>query len=327
MNNPTPVLKVDALSIGVHTGSGVLALTENVSFEVNGGEIFGLVGESGCGKSITAMAMLKLLPQPGGVVLNGRVLLNGDDILVLEESALCAIRGKRVSMIFQEPGSALDPLLTVEKQLMECFHYHPFKGDKVVRVQELMTQVGFSDSQRVLKSYPHELSGGMAQRVMIAMALMLKPDVIIADEPTTALDVTIQAQIMELLTSLQRELGVSILLITHNLGLIAQYAHRLAIMYAGRIVEQSTVAAFLKQPLHPYTRGLVNALPNLWDDNNKMEPIPGTVPQPADFASGCRFKERCPRAMPRCSERPQLRSQGHEQKVACFLYDGLKGDF
>ena len=227
-------------------------------------------------------------------------------------------------MIFQEPTAALNPLLTVERQLLECFDYHAFDGDKERRIRDLLHQVGFPDAHRILMAFPHELSGGMLQRVMIAMALIMQPDLIIADEPTTALDVTVQAQIMELLVEMKHDIDTSILLITHNLCLIAQYADRLAVMYAGRIVEESPIQTFLDNPLHPYTKGLLGALPKLNVGETEIIPIPGQVPQPRDYAQGCRFRDRCDVAFDRCVERPSLFDNGDDQRVACFLYD--KGD-
>jgi peptide/nickel transport system ATP-binding protein len=210
----------------------------------------------------------------------------------------------------------------VERQLMECFDYHDFEGNREKRVRELLNRVGFPDPERILASYPHEISGGMLQRVMIAMALIMKPDLIIADEPTTALDVTVQAQIMELLVEMQKEMGTSILLITHNLGLIAQYAGRLAVMYAGRIIEESDIHAFLNHPLHPYTKGLLAALPKPDVEQSSLVPIPGQVPQPADYEPGCRFRERCPRAFEPCGRKPELLEADENRRVACHLYDG-----
>ncbi len=316
-----PVLRVEDLSIGFTTEEGeTVAITDKVRFDLRAGEIYGLVGESGCGKTVTSLALLRLLPVPSGRVLSGSVRLKGEDILAMSPEELRSVRGRRMSMIFQEPSAAMNPLQTVEKQLLEGFEYHGFEGNRLKRILELLERVGIADPPRVLGAYPYELSGGMLQRVMIAMALLLKPDVIIADEPTTALDVTVQAQIMELLVELQKEEGAAILLITHNLGLIAQYADRLAVMYAGRIVEESTVDAFLDKPLHPYSNGLLNAIPDLTSDDPSLKPIPGQVPRPAEFPTGCRFRERCPRAFEPCGDRPELRFINSKQKTACFLY-------
>jgi len=319
--NREPLLEVKDLTVSFEADGEDVAITDMVSFRIYPGEIFGLVGESGCGKTVTALALLKLLPMPGGKVISGRVLLKGKEILSLSPEELRRIRGGDISMIFQEPAAALNPLLNVKRQLMECFEYHPFEGDKSQRVRELLQRVGFPDSQRILAAFPHELSGGMLQRIMIAMALIMKPDLIVADEPTTALDVTVQAQIMELLLEMKTEMETSILLITHNLSLIAQYADRLAVMYAGRIVEESDVSSFLDDALHPYTRGLLGALPKLTTEQLEIVPIPGQVPQPRDYEAGCRFRERCEAAFEPCVHKPELFVHGERQRVACFLYD------
>ena len=319
--NKKPLLEVEDLSICFETDEGIVEVTDGVAFEIFPGEIFGLAGESGCGKTVTALALLRLLPNPGTRITSGNVYLKGKDLLALSPDQLRFVRGKEISMVFQEPAAALNPLLTVENQLLECFSYHDFNGNKEERILELLHRVGFPDPHRILGAYPHELSGGMLQRVMIAMALIMQPGLIIADEPTTALDVTVQAQIMELLKEMEREMNTAILLITHNLGLIAQYADRLAIMYAGRIVEKSNLETFLKNPLHPYTKGLLNALPDLSTDKPELHPIPGQVPQPKDYTPGCRFKDRCEYAFERCKNKPDLFMQKEGQEVACFLYD------
>jgi peptide/nickel transport system ATP-binding protein len=315
-----PILKVENLSIGFQNEEGTIAITEGVSFEIQPKEIFGLVGESGCGKSVTCLSLLKLLPVPGGKILSGRVLFKGRDILALPPHELRKIRGKEIGMIFQEPSAALNPLLTVEQQLRECFRLHLSKEDPQKRILYLLERVGFSEPNRILRSYPHELSGGMLQRVMISMALMMNPSLLIADEPTTALDVTVQAQIMELLIDLQKEFSMAILMVTHNLNLIAQYADRLAVMYAGSIVEESKVESFVAKPLHPYSVGLLGALPDLSSDTGTVRSIPGHVPKPGKYLSGCRFRDRCPYAFEACSEKPKLFTH-HDARAACFLYD------
>ena len=314
------LLEVENLTVCFETEEDTVEVTDHVSFEILPGEIFGLVGESGCGKTVTALALLKLLPAPIAKITSGRVTLHGTNILTLSLEKIRHVRGKDISMIFQEPAAALNPLLNVKSQLMECFDYHDFDGNKERRVRDLLQRVGFPDPQRILASFPHELSGGMLQRVMIAMALIMRPDLIIADEPTTALDVTVQAQIMELVVEMQKELKTSILLITHNLNLIAQYANRLAVMYAGRIVEQSELDTFLKNPLHPYARGLLNALPDLNAEQPQLNSIPGQVPQPKDYEPGCRFRERCSHAFDQCIHKPDLVRVNESQEVACFLY-------
>jgi len=320
MNTGDIILKVENLSIGFESDGRTVAITDDVSFEVRAGEMFGLVGESGCGKTVTCLALLKLLPTPGGRVISGRILFQGRDILRMDPPSLQKIRGEKVGMIFQEPGAALNPLLTVQQQLQECFRYHPYNGDHRERMFYLLKRVGFADPQRTLNMYPHELSGGMRQRIMIAMALTLNPDLLIADEPTTAVDVTIQSQIMELLVGLQDEFRTAIILVTHNLNLIAQYAHQLAVMYAGRIVEHGAVPDFVRQPLHPYSVGLLAALPDLHSESRDLRAIPGQVPRPADYAPGCCFRERCPYAFEACIQRPGLLARG-DTRVACHLYD------
>lgn len=321
------LLKVQDLSIGFHDDEdGLVAITDRLNFELKPGEILGLVGESGCGKTVTALALLRLLPQPAGQIIQGSVEYRGRDILSMNTEEVRALRGNDLAMIFQEPSAAMNPLMTVEKQLLELFDYHEYQGDPDSRIQELLHRVGFPDPGRILKAYPHELSGGMLQRVMIALALLLKPDIIIADEPTTALDVTVQAQIMELLVELQREEKSSIILITHNLSLVAQYADRLAVMYAGRIVETGPVDDFLANPLHPYSKGLLGALPDfsrLNTGDRRLTPIDGSVPAPRDFPEGCRFAERCKQAFDACQQRPGFyasKSQP-EHQTACFLME------
>jgi oligopeptide/dipeptide ABC transporter ATP-binding protein len=318
LNSP-PVLAVENLSIGFTTGRGVVRVTDNVSFTINQGEVFGIVGESGCGKTITALSILRLLPKPAARVLSGAIAFNGKPVFSMTLPELRELRGKSISMIFQEPAAALNPLMRIRQQLFELFEYHNVDDAPETRVIEVLKRVGFREPGRILNAYPHELSGGMLQRVMIAMAVMLKPSLIIADEPTTALDVTVQAQIMELLCEMQRETGTSVLLITHNLGLIAHYANRVAVMYAGRIVECGDCGVFLDLPLHPYSRGLINALPDLKKETLSLEPIKGQVPQPEDYVDGCRFYDRCPQAFDACRATPSLApEQGRD--VACFLY-------
>lgn len=316
------LLEVNNLSLGFNTDDGYVEIIEDVTFSIKEEEIFGLVGESGCGKTVTSLAIMKLLPQPGAHIRSGEIILNGKDILKLEKKSLQDVRGREVSFIFQEPSAALNPLLTIGAQLYEIFDYHEFSGDRMKRILELLQRVGFADPERILKLYPHELSGGMLQRVMIAMSLLLKPSLIIADEPTTALDVTIQAQIMELLIELKEQEGASILLITHNLNLIAQYADRLGVMYAGRIVEESLSEPFFKNPKHPYSKGLLGALPNLESSAFNMKSIPGQVPQPKDYKLGCRFSERCNKAFDMCVNKPNFSFVEEDHMVACFLYEG-----
>ena len=311
-----PVLEVQNLSIGI----GSTGITENVSFSIEPGQIYGIVGESGCGKTITALSCLGMLPEPGGKLLQGRIFFKGEDIHSLKPERLRQIRGSEISMIFQEPTSALNPLLSIRKQLAELFEFHEFNGDPEERMDQVLRRVGFSDPERILSSYPHQLSGGMLQRVVIALALLLHPSLIIADEPTTALDVTVQAQIMELLVELQKEEGCAVLLITHNIGLIAQYADRVGVMYAGHMIEQRNVADFLRQPYHPYSQGLMSALPDV-DERKELHPIPGQVPSAGDFPEGCRYRPRCKQAFAPCSQTVPEFEPEPNQKVCCFLYE------
>jgi oligopeptide/dipeptide ABC transporter ATP-binding protein len=316
-----PLLQVEDLSIGFAGDQGVTAITDKVGFSIRPGETYGLVGESGCGKSVTCLSLLKLLPVPGGRVLSGRILFKGRDILKMDPEELRRLRGASIGMIFQEPGAALNPLWPIRRQLLEPFQYHDYQGDPVKRIRSLLDRVGIADPDRVLSAYPHQLSGGMLQRVMIAMALSLNPALLIADEPTTALDVTVQAQIMELIESLRSEFKTAVLMVTHNLNLVAQYADRVGVMYAGRLVEESPVGEFLERTLHPYSQGLLAALPRLDREGTDMlRPIPGQVPRPADYLEGCRFRDRCPHAFEPCGQKPALFASGPEHGVACFLH-------
>jgi oligopeptide/dipeptide ABC transporter ATP-binding protein len=325
LSSNLPLLEVQDLSIGFLSELGTVTITEQVNFKIFPGEAYGLVGESGCGKSVTCLALLKLLPKPGGKVLSGRVLFKGQDILTMTPEALRTLRGGEIGMIFQEPGAALNPLWSIRKQLLEPFLYHPYPGDRNKRIRYLLERVGIADPERVLAAYPHQLSGGMLQRVMIAMALALNPALLIADEPTTALDVTVQAQIMELIEDLRREFKTAVLMITHNLNLIAQYADNVAVMYAGRIVEQSPVDKFLEKPYHPYSVGLLAALPRLDGKRVAPTPIPGQVPGPSEYGPGCRFQERCTLAYAACGEKPDLFPVGPEHTAACFLHQTGSG--
>ena len=279
-----------------------VAVTDKVSFDIKKGEFFALVGESGCGKSVTAMSILKLLPEPGAKISSGKVFFEGKNILELSSKELKLIRGKKIACIFQEAMAALNPVLSIRKQLEEA----KLKEDSPERILELMRFAGFSDPERVLNSYPHELSGGMLQRICIVMALLPRPSLLIADEPTTALDVTVQAQVMELLKKLSKEFGTAVLLITHNMGLVAQYASRVAVMYAGRIVECGFAEDVIKNPMHPYKKGLLAALPDGKKSLEDLQSIPGIVPAPLDFVEGCRFCDRCFNAKPCCKDFPPL---------------------
>ena len=302
------VLQVENLSVAFgfdkngtpRDGMQPLQVTDKVSFEIAAGEFFALVGESGCGKSVTAMSILRLLPQPSARIVEGSVLYrSGDDASPIDLAKmpladLQKVRGSEIACIFQEPMQALNPVLTIKKQLLEVFKFcKRSKGGFMSVIREQLTLAGFKDVERVLNSYPHELSGGMLQRVCIVMALLSKPKLIIADEPTTALDVTVQAQVLAVLKDMANRTGTAVLLITHNMGIVSQYADRVAVMYAGRIVETGDVRDVIDNPMHPYTQGLLAAIPENHSDMRTMKSIPGSVPHPRDFAKGCRFADRC----------------------------------
>ena len=318
------LLDVRGLKTHFFTDAGVVKSVDGVSFQIRKGETVALVGESGCGKSVTSLSILRLIPQPPGKIVAGEVLFNGRDLTKLPEGEMRKIRGNKIAMIFQEPMTSLNPVFTVGDQVMEAIVLHRGKTRAEARKDavELFTKVGIPSPEMRVDTYPHEMSGGMKQRVMIAMALACSPDLLIADEPTTALDVTIQAQILDLLRRLQRELGMSVLFITHDLGVAAETAHRVAVMYASKVVEHGTARDVFKDPLHPYTQGLFKSLPKLGEKRDRLEVIPGTVPNPLDFPSGCKFHTRCPFAGERCvREEPELREWRPEHLAACHLHD------
>ncbi|HBX70260.1 MAG TPA: methionine ABC transporter ATP-binding protein [Chloroflexi bacterium] len=293
-NNNQPLLAVKNLKTYFFTDDGVVKAVDGVDFEVNPGEILGLVGESGCGKSVTSFSILRLVDAPGKIV-EGQIFFEERNLLELDETEMIEMRGDRISMIFQQPQSSLNPVFTVGAQVAEVFQIHKKMKKEAAWAEavELLKLVGIPDAEKKAHAYPHEMSGGQAQRVMIAMALALKPRLLIADEPTTALDVTIQAQILDLMLDLRDKLGASVILITHDLGLIAEMADRVAVMYAGQIIEQTDVETIFEQPLHPYTQGLIASVPVLGQLKDKLAVIPGSVPNLIDMPSGCRFAPRC----------------------------------
>lgn len=288
------ILKVEGLKTWFHTSAGVAKAVDGVSFEIKAGEVLGLVGESGCGKSVTSMSILGLVPRPGRVE-SGKVFFEGKDLLEANAKEMRALRGEKISMIFQQPQSALNPVYRAGDQISEVYEIHRKIKKKVGsdKARELLGRLGIPDPERRARSYPHELSGGMAQRVMIAMALALEPALLIADEPTTALDVTIQAQILDLIRDLQVESQTAVLLITHDLGVVAEMADRVAVMYAGEIVETAPVKELFATPKHPYTQGLIGSVPVLGSTVSELTTIPGIVPKLIDMPDGCRFAERC----------------------------------
>ena len=296
---------------------------DGVDFSIRENEVFGLVGESGCGKSVTALSILRLIPNPPGRIEAGQILFRGRDLLALPYAEMRRIRGREISMIFQEPMTALNPVFTVGFQLREAIRHHePMSKAKATdRAAEMLDLVGIPDGRARLDAYPHQMSGGMRQRVMIAMALSCDPKLLIADEPTTALDVTIQAQILTLIRELQDQFGMSVLLITHDLGVVAQTAHHVNVMYAGKVVERAATRELFKNPRHPYTVGLFRSIPKLGQKLKRLDVIPGVVPSALEFPKGCRFRNRCPFATDRClAEEPPLREIGtsaEPHQVAC----------
>jgi oligopeptide/dipeptide ABC transporter ATP-binding protein len=293
-NNNQPLLEVSDLKTYFYTEDGVIKAVDGVDFYIKRGEILGLVGESGCGKSVTVLSVMRLIGVPGRIV-SGEVIFENRDLLKFSENEIQSIRGNRISMIFQQPQSSLNPVFTIGEQLTEVFQIHTDMGKKEAwgRAVELLRLVGIPDADQKASAYPHEMSGGQAQRVMIAMALALRPTLLIADEPTTALDVTIQAQILDLVRDLRNQMDTAVILITHDLGVVAEIADRVAVMYAGQIVEGASVTTLFEQPLHPYTQGLINSIPILGEEKERLDVIDGTVPDLIDLPPGCRFAPRC----------------------------------
>ncbi len=321
------VLDVRGLETHFFTRDGVVKAVDGVDLTVDKGEILGLVGESGCGKSVTSMSILRLIQDPGKIV-DGTVHFHGEDLLELSEKEMRSIRGDRISMIFQQPVGSLNPVFTAGSQIAEVYKIH--EGIKTkegyVRAVDMLRKVGIPDPEQRVKAYPHELSGGMAQRVMIAMALAAGPELLIADEPTTALDVTIQAQILDLMREIRDEFDTSIILITHDLGVVAELADRVAVMYAGEIVEEADVETLFADPKHPYTQGLIGSIPVAGARRDWLEVIPGRVPNLIDLPSGCRFAPRCrareEAGLSICTEqRPELRTVDDGHTARCFLYE------
>ena len=313
------LLSVKNLKTYFRVKRGVLRAVDNVSFDIKRGEVFCLVGESGCGKSITALSIMRLIPYPGEIV-SGEILFDGVDLLKLPEEEMEKIRGKRIGMIFQDPHTSLDPSYTVGWQVEEAILLHKMIKEVSKLAVNLLKKVGIPAAEKRYREYPHQLSGGLKQRAMIGIAISNSPELLIADEPTTALDVTIQAQIVDLMLKLREENGISILLITHDMGLVAEACDRLAVMYAGKIVEKGSVEEIFSEPLHPYTKALLRCVPRPDKDVEKLVAIPGTVPE-FPPASGCRFADRCPMARKECFEiTPEEVNMGNGHRVACHLY-------
>ena len=323
----SPLLEIEDLSTFFHTEENIVKAVRNVNLTIHKGETLALVGESGCGKSVTALSIMRLIPTPPGRFESGRIFFNGQDLLQASEAEMQNVRGNEISMIFQEPMTSLNPIFTIGDQIMETIRLHQDKTESQARelALQVLRQVAIPSPEIRIDQYPHELSGGMKQRVMIAMAIVCRPALLIADEPTTALDVTIQAQILDLLDQLRKETQMAILLITHNLGIVAQYADRVAVMYSGKVVESAPVEELFFSPAHPYTCGLLNSVPKD-SPSTKLETIPGSVPHPAYLPEGCAFHPRCAEKLDKCMKMiPPLESldSGNPHQTACWLHERL----
>jgi len=332
MKEGAPLLEVEDLRVEFAAPEGTVRAVDGVSFEIREGETLGLVGESGCGKSITALSLLRLIAPPGRIS-GGRIRYRGRDLLTVSEREIRKIRGKEIALIFQEPVAALNPVFTVGAQISEAIRVHNRIGRKEAMAEavRLLGLVQIPDPRRRIHEYPHQMSGGMCQRVMIAMALSCKPSLLVADEPTTALDVTIQAEILDLLRRLREQFDLSVLLISHNLGIVAESGSRVAVMYAGRIVEEAPVREIFASPRHPYTLGLLRSMPRLGErartGRRRLSTIPGSVPDPARREPGCPFAPRCPEAMEVCRQvEPRLLPLSPGRKVSCFLHHPAEGE-
>lgn len=317
-----PLLEISDLKTHFFTDDGVVKAVDGVSFSLEKKESFGLVGESGCGKSITALSIIRLIPNPPGKIVGGSILLEGEDLVNKSEREMQKIRGKDISMIFQEPMTSLDPLFTIGDELIEVLmlHQNLDRKEAMKKSIEMLKVVGIPEAEKRIKEYPHQLSGGMRQRAMIAMALSCNPKLLIADEPTTALDVTIQAQILRLIEDLKDDFSTAVLLITHDLGVVAETCKNVAVMYAGKIVEQGSVENIFENPLHPYTVGLNNAIPRLDVDKKRLQIIKGNVPNLIDLPKGCKFYPRCPYVMDICrTAEPPLEKKENGHLSRCYL--------
>lgn len=320
------ILDVKNLQVQFRTGKAqTLTAIQDVTFQVKAGEILGIVGESGCGKSVTANTILRLLPKQTSLISGGSICFQGRDLVTLSEKEMRAVRGSKISMIFQEPMTSLNPAYRIGVQLVEMYQAHSkiSKKEAWQKATEMLEKVGIPAPDQRMYEYPHQLSGGMRQRVMIAMALSAKPKLLIADEPTTALDVTIQAQVLDLMKELQREMGTSIILITHDMGVVAETSDYVMVMYAGEVVEYGSAAMIFKNPLHPYTKGLLNSLPRVDRDMQRLTSIPGTVPSLSEMPAGCRFSSRCEQCGGQCTQqKPQLIEVEPGHQVRCLLCQG-----
>ncbi|ADL12173.1 ABC transporter ATP-binding protein [Acetohalobium arabaticum] len=316
------LLKVNNLRTCFHTSEGKVPAVDGVNFHLNKGEIVAIVGESGSGKSVTALSIMNSIPSPPGSIEAGEIIFNNEDILEKSEKEMRKIRGNEISMIFQDPGTALNPVFTIGRQISESLELHKGLSRKEGKKQavELLRMVGIPSPKECISEYPHQLSGGMKQRVMIAMALSCKPELLIADEPTTGLDVTIQAQILEIMKDLKEELEMAILIITHDLGVVAEMSERVVVMYAGKVVEIAEVKDLFKHPKHPYTRGLLASIPSLTKSEDRLNVIGGSIPEPTELSEGCSFYERCEYAKEICKkEEPSLRNIADNRYLSCWI--------
>jgi peptide/nickel transport system ATP-binding protein len=318
------LLEVKNLKTYFEKKKQIIPAVDGVDITINKGETVALVGESGCGKSITSLSIIGLVPTPGGRIVEGQILLEGVNLVDLNENHMCKVRGKDIAMIFQEPMTSLNPVMTIGEQIIEVIMYHLqlSRTEATQQTINLLKMVGFPQAERIISEYPHRLSGGMRQRVMIAMAMSCNPKLLIADEPTTALDVTIQAQVLELMKELSEKFDTSILLVTHDLGVVSELAERVIVMYAGQVVEEALIDDIFDKPFHPYTEGLINSVPLIEGEITRLNSIPGNVPSPEEFPKGCRFAPRCHKAFDRCYvEEPVLKSIASSRQVRCFLFE------
>ncbi len=324
VNQREPLLQVQDLSIDFHTAEGVVHAVNNLSFDLYPGDTLGIVGESGSGKSVSSLACMRLIPNPPGKIISGKILFHGQDILTLPENQMIRLRGNKISMIFQEPMTSLNPILTCGSQIAESLILHRGmkKKEAMAEAEKLMNDVGIANAKRRMHEYPHQMSGGMKQRVMIAMALACEPEILFCDEPTTALDVTIQAQILDLIRSLNKERGTAIVMITHDFGVVSEICERVLVMYTGRIFEEAPASVIFRDPKHPYTKGLIESIPQMSEERGALPMIEGTVPNPTEPVNGCSFSPRCVSAMPRCGkEDPCVMKLPDGRRVRCWLYE------
>lgn len=325
MSDRKELLRVRGLQTTFFTDDGEIPAVDNIDFSIREGEILGIVGESGCGKSVSALSIMGLVPSPPGKITGGQIEFDGKDLTKLSQKEMRKVRGKDIAMIFQEPMTSLNPLFTIGNQLMEAILIHQKDWSKKQarnRAIEMMKLVGLPRAEELIKEYPHQLSGGMRQRVMIAMALVCDPKVLIADEPTTALDVTIQAQILQLMKDLNERLNTAVMMITHDLGVVAETCERVVVMYGGQVVEEGPVKLIFNDPQHPYTKGLIQSVPDMRFKKERLYSIPGNVPKPGSVRTGCRFAARCEFAFEQCNvENPNLYQTSPEHKTRCFLHE------